>query len=118
MSIKPGLPTVDQRSLTITPWLGKGSKPEDIATKVNNLLRPFLPLVERPLRKITGSALENGCPPQVESVDEADLGIQNYTSLFVNPKILLHKPAILLGEETICEADETVWRSHSLVGRT
>ena len=48
----------------ITSWLGRGSEPEDVATKVDNLLRPFFLLIKRPLREITGSALENRPPSQ------------------------------------------------------
>jgi len=43
----------------ITSWLGRGSEPEDVSTKVDNLLRPFSLLIKRPLREITGSALED-----------------------------------------------------------
>lgn len=34
----------------------EGAKPEDVATKVHNLLRSFFPLVECPLRGTPGSA--------------------------------------------------------------
>jgi len=52
--------------LAIASWLGRESKPEDVATKVDSLLRPFSLLVERPLRELTGSALENRYPPRIE----------------------------------------------------
>jgi len=78
----------------ITSWLGREPQPEDIATKVHNLQRPFFPLVKCPLREITGLA------PYLrerESVTETNLSIENDTSLLINPKILIHQLAIFLG---------------------
>jgi len=100
--------TVDQRSQAVTSWLGRGAKPEDVATKVHNLPWPFFLLEERPLRGATGSGKQvhgNGGP--------ANLSIQDYASLLVNPKVLLHQLAILPREETIREANEAVGRRHS-----
>jgi hypothetical protein len=89
----------------------EGAKPEDVTTKVHNLLRPFFPLVERPLRGTPGSARD-----QIylkENVGQTDLSIQNDAPSLVNPKILLHQLAVLPREETVREANETVGRRHS-----
>jgi len=103
----------------VASWLGEGNEPEDIAPKIYNISWSLSPLVKRPLRETTGSARKQ--IHLVESVGETNLGIEDYASLLVYPKILLHQLSVLLREETIRKAKETVRRRHSCAkegGRT